>query len=94
MRTERSPAALAAPIRAVFRDIDPDVALFDVTTLDAVVAGGVMTAAGGGAVLAGGFGLVGLALAMLGLYGLMSYVAALRRHEVGVRIALGRPSAT
>ena len=89
VRTERSPAALAAPIRAVLRDIDPDVALFDVTTLDAVVAGAVMTAAGGGAVLAGGFGLVGLALAMLGLYGLMSYVAALRRHEVGIRIALG-----
>ena len=39
--------------------------------------------------LAGSFGAVGFALAVLGLYGLMSYVAALRRNEVGIRIALG-----
>ena len=89
VRADRAPAALATPIRAALRDIDPDVAPFDVTTLDAAVAGAVMTAAGGGAVITGGFGVVGLVLAVLGLYGLMSYVAALRRHEVGVRIALG-----
>ena len=89
IRTERSPTALAAPVRDVVRDIDPDLAVFDVTTLDDAVAGAVMVAAGGGAVLAGAFGLVGFALAVLGLYGLMSYVAVLRRHEVGVRLALG-----
>ena len=89
IRTEQSPAALAAPVRNVVRDIDRDLAVFDVTTLDDAVAGAVMVAAGGGAVLAGAFGLVGFALAVLGLYGLMSYVAALRRHEVGVRLALG-----
>ena len=89
IRTERSPTALAAPVRDVVRDIDPDLAVFDVTTLDDVVAGAVMAAAGGGAVLAGAFGLVGFALAVLGLYGLMRYVAVLRRHEVGVRLALG-----
>lgn len=89
IRTERSPTALAAPVREVVRDIDPDLAVFDVTTLDDAVAGAVMVAAGGGAVLAGAFGLVGFALAVLGLYGLMSYVAVLRRHEVGVRLALG-----
>lgn len=89
IRTERSPTALAAPVRDLVRDIDPDLAVFDVTTLDDVVAGAVMVAAGGGAILAGAFGLVGFALAVLGLYGLMSYVAVLRRHEVGVRMALG-----
>ena len=68
IRTERSPTALAAPVRDVVRDIDPDLAVFDVTTLDDVVAGAVMAAAGGGAVLAGAFGLVGFALAVLGLY--------------------------
>lgn len=89
VRTEQSPTALAAPIREVVRDIDPDLTLFDVTTLDGVVAGAVLTAAGGGAALAGAFGLVGLILTVLGMYGLMSYVAMLRRHEIGVRIALG-----
>ena len=43
--TERSPTALAAPIRDVALDIEPDVTLFDVTTLGGVVA--VMTAPGG-----------------------------------------------
>ncbi len=47
IRTERSPTALAAPVRSVVRDIDPDLAVFDVTTLDDVVAGAVMAAAGG-----------------------------------------------
>lgn len=89
IRSERSPTALTAPVRDVVRGIDPDLAVFDVTTLDDMVAGAVMAAAGGGAVLAGAFGLVGLALAVLGLYGLMSYVAVLRRHEVGVRLAVG-----
>lgn len=89
IRTERSPTALAAPVRDVVRDIDPDLAVFDVTTLDDAVAGAVMVAAGGGAVLAGAFGIVGFALAMLGLYGLMSYVSVLRKHEIGVRLALG-----
>ena len=93
VRADRTPAALAAPIRAVVRDIDPDVALFDMTTLDDVVAGAVLAAAGGGAALAGSFGLVGFVLAVLGMYGLMSYVATLRRHEVGVRIALGATGA-
>ena len=93
VRTERSPTALAAPIRDVVRDIDPDLTLFDVTTLDGVVAGAVMTAAGGGAALVGALGLVGLIVTVLGMYGLMSYVATLRRHEVGVRIALGASGA-
>ena len=89
IRTDRSPTALAVPVRDVVRDIDPDLAVFDVTTLDDAVAAAVMAAAGGGALLAGAFGLVGFALAVLGLYGLMSYVAVLRRHEIGVRLALG-----
>ena len=93
VRAEGSPTALAAPIRDVVRDVDPDLTLFDVTTLDDAVAGAVMTAAGGGAALVGALGLVGLVLTLLGMYSLMSYVATLRSHEVGVRIAVGATGA-
>ncbi len=88
VRTEGDPRSVVSGVRAVVRAVDPSLALFDVYSMDEVrwlsywmyILWGT---------LFGVFGTVALALAGLGVYGVMHYTVARRTHEIGLCIALG-----
>jgi putative ABC transport system permease protein len=87
--TDGDSGALVKPMEDLVRRLDPDVPFFDGQTMENFFGARVV---GFGLVmvrLAGGMGFMGVALTMVGLYGLVSYSVNRRTREIGIRIALG-----
>jgi macrolide transport system ATP-binding/permease protein len=88
VRTAGNPGRLLGAIAGQLRGLDPGAPVFDVESLAWRVRHLVMPQRMG-SVLFGVFGLLAVTLAAIGIYGVASYVAALRTKELGIRIALG-----
>jgi predicted permease len=82
-------ASLLAPLRAAVRRLDANMPIYDVHTMEEHYYARATSLADVTVEIVGGMGCMGVAIALAGLYALISYTVSRRRREIGIRMAVG-----
>jgi predicted permease len=93
VETEGDPAAIATPLREAVRGLDPNQPIYNVRTLSSFYEQRAISVVVMLTQMVAAMGLLGLTLALVGLYGLIAYSVSRRTQEIGIRMAIGASKA-